>query len=363
MPKVKKKAAGIATTARSKAMLVAQVEGAFDEIVELIRAARQQAVRAVNTELIGLYWRIGDYLHRKIESDGWAKGTVVQLAAYIAQREPGLRGFSPQNLWRMRQFFVAYRDDPKLSPLVRVLPWTHNLIVLGQSERREERAFYLRMAVQERWSKRELERQFRLAAFERAVLSPPKVSAVLSQTHGEATSVFKDAYVVEFLNLTNEHSEADLHHGLLARLKAFLIELGRDFCFVGSEYPVQVGNRDFALDLLFFHRGLNCLVAIELKVDRFEPEHLGKLNFYLEALDRDARKPHENPAIGLLLCASKDTEVVEYALSRTLSPALIAEYQTQLPDKKLLAAKLHEFYALNAPEQARAKPAKKASKK
>ncbi|MGD1865263.1 MAG: PDDEXK nuclease domain-containing protein [Phormidesmis sp.] len=138
--------------------------------------------------------------------------------------------------------------------------------------------------------------------------------------------------------------------GLLQQLKSFLSELGRDFCFVGSEYPVQVGGRDFALDLLFFHRGLNCLVAVELKVGRFEPEYLGKLNFYLEALDQDERKAHENPAIGVLLCASKDDEVVEYALNRSLSPALIAEYQTQLPDKDFLQAKLHEFYALNAGE-------------
>ena len=364
---MKKKAAPKAQPVPSKAIArakgVSPVEGAFDEIVDLIRTARRQAARAVNTELIELYWQIGAYLHGKIESDGWAKGTVVQLAAYIAQREPGLRGFSPQNLWRMRQFFVAYRNDPKLSPLVRVLPWTHNLIVLGQSKRPEEREFYLRMAVQEHWSKRELERQFRLAAFERAVLHPPKLSPAVRQSHGGAASVFKDAYVVEFLNLPDEHSEADLHRGLLARLKAFLIELGRDFCYVGSEYPVQVGRRDFALDLLFFHRGLNCLVAIELKVDRFEPEYLGKLGFYLEALDRDARKPHENPAIGLLLCASKDSEVVEYALSRTVSPALIAEYQTQLPDKKLLAAKLHEFYALNASEQAQPRPASKSAKR
>ena len=131
-------------------------------------------------------------------------------------------------------------------------------------------------------------------------------------------------------------------------MKFFLIELGRDFCYIGSEYPVQVGSHDYALDLLFFHRGLNCLVAVELKVTAFQPEHLGKLNFYLEALDRDVRKPHENPAIGLLLCASKDSEVVEYALNRTLSPALVAQYQTQLPDKQFLAEKLHEFYALNA---------------
>lgn len=153
--------------------------------------------------------------------------------------------------------------------------------------------------------------------------------------------------MVEFLGLPGGHDEADVHQGLLTRLKDFLSELGRDFCFVGSKYPLQVGSRDFALDLLFFHRGLNCLVAIELKVGRFEPEYLGKLNFYLEALDRDARKPHENPAIGVLLCASKEDEVVEYALNRSLSPALIAEYQTRLPDKQLLQAKLHEFYALN----------------
>jgi len=162
--------------------------------------------------------------------------------------------------------------------------------------------------------------------------------------HPQADSVFKDAYMLEFLGLPDDHSEADLHRGLLHKLKHFLAELGRDFCFIGSEFPLQVGGRDFALDLLFFHRGLNCLVAIELKVGRFEPEYLGKLEFYLEALDRDVKKPHEQPAIGVLLCASKDDKVVEYSLSRSLSPALIAAYQTGLPDKKLLQAKLYEFY-------------------
>jgi predicted nuclease of restriction endonuclease-like (RecB) superfamily len=269
---------------------------------------------------------------------------VSQLAAHIAKSQPGLRGFTRRNLFRMRQFYEAYQGDDIVSPLVRQLPWTHNLIILGQSKRPEEREFYLRMCVQEQWGSRDLERQFKAALFERAVLQPAKVSAVLTQMHPQATSAFKDAYMVEFLGLPNAHSEADLQHGLLQKLKAFLIELGRDFCFVGAEFPVQVGGRDFALDLLFFHRGLNCLVAIELKVGRFEPEYLGKLSFYLEALDRDVKKPHENPAIGMLLCASKDDEVVEYALSRSASPALIAEYQTQLPDKTLLQAKLHEFY-------------------
>ena len=183
---MKKKAALKAMAAPSKALSVSPVEDAFGEIVNLIQTARQRSLQAVNTELIDLYWRIGEYLHQKIEADGWAKGTVVQLAAYIAQHEPGRRGFSPQNLWRMRQFFEAYRDDPKLSPLVRVLPWTHNLIILGQSKRPEEREFYLRMAIQERWGKRELERQFPLTLFQRTVLHPPKISPVVTQIHGAA---------------------------------------------------------------------------------------------------------------------------------------------------------------------------------
>ena len=329
------------------------IEASFAEVVGLIEQARQRVYQAVNTELVGLYWQIGKYIGDKLAAAEWGDSVVGRLAQHLSRTVPGLRGFSAQNLWRMRQFFETYREDQKLSALVRVLPWTHNLIILGQSKRPEEREFYLRMAIQEKWPSRELERQFRLGAFERTVLDAPKLSAALREFHGDAaTGAFKDAYAVEFLNLPAEHSEADLHRGLLGQLRAFLTELGRDFCFAGSEFPVQVGGRDFALDLLFFHRGLNCLVALELKVDRFEPEHLGKLNFYLEALDRDERKPHENPAIGVLLCASKDSEVVEYALSRTLSPALVAQYQTQLPDKRMLAAKLHEFYALNAPESA-----------
>ncbi|MHC8372566.1 PDDEXK nuclease domain-containing protein [Pseudomonas sp. MDT1-85] len=326
------------------------IGASFNEITQLIITARQRAVQAVNTELIELHRQVGAYISRKNEAAEWGDGVVAQLAAHLARTQPGLRGFTRPNLFRMRQFYEAYRHDAKVSALLRQLPWTQNLIILNQSKRPEEREFYLRMAIQEKWSKRELERQFKAALFERSVINPAKVSPLVRQMHPEAMSVFKDTYLVEFLDLAQGHVEADLHDGLLRRLRDFLIELGRDFCFVGSQYPLQVGGRDFALDLLFFHRGLNCLVAIELKVGRFEPEYLGKLDFYLEALDRNVRKPHENPAFGVLLCASKDDEVVEYALNRSLSPALIAEYQTQLPDKKLLQAKLHEFYALNVDE-------------
>lgn len=323
---------------------------AFNDVLNLIESAKQRAYRAANTELIDLYWAIGQYVSQKINTEGWGKNTVQLLANYIQLHQPSLRGFSAQNIWRMRQFFEVYQHDIKLSALLRELPWTHNLTILSRSKRPEEREFYLKMAIQERWSSRELERQFNTAFFERVVLSPVKTSPIVTQNYPEALNVFKDSYVVEFLNLPSEHNEADLHKGLLLKLRDFLLELGRDFCFIGSEYALQVGKQDFALDLLFFHRGLNCLVAIELKVTEFEPRDLGQLNFYLEALDRDHRKPHENPAIGVLLCASKDDEVVEYALNRSLSPALIAEYVTQLPDKKLLQAKLHEFYVQNMPQ-------------
>ncbi len=323
-------------------------DASFDEVLALINTARQQAVQAVNTQLIELYWQVGAYISAKLEQAEWGDAVVEQLADHLAQTQPSLRGFTRRNLFRMRQFYEAYRNDEKVSALLTQLSWTHNLTILSQSKQPEEREFYLRMAIKEKWSSRELERQFKTALFERCILNPVKVTPAVTQTHPAALEVFRDAYMVEFLDLPSGHAESDLHQGLLARLKDFLIVLGRDFCFVGSEYPLQVGGRDFALDLLFFHRELNCLVAIELKVGRFEPEYLGKLSFYLEALDRDERKPHENPAIGVLLCASKDDEVVEYALNRSLSPALIAEYKTHLPDKALLQAKLHEFYALNA---------------
>ncbi len=333
----------------AKAAPPVPVEDAFAEVLGLIQSARRRAYQAVNAELITLYWQVGEYLSRKLESAEWGDGVVDELARFLAKTQPGLRGFTRASLFRMRQFYLTYRDHEIVAPLVRQLPWSHHLLIMGRSKREEEREFYIRLAIHERWGRRELERQLNSARFERTILNPPKVSAPLTQLPAEAINVFKDAYTLEFLGLPADHSEADLHGAILRDLGRFLTELGRDFCFMGSEYPIQVGAQDFALDLLFFHRGLNCLVAIELKATRFEPEHLGKLNFYLEALDRDHRKPHENPALGLLLCATKDEEVVEYALSRSLSPAMVAHYETQLPDKWLLQAKLHELYQRLAP--------------
>lgn len=316
----------------------------FAEIFGLIQSARERAYRAVSTELVHLYWQVGEVISHRVSEDGWGKGIVESLSVFIRNAQPGIRGFSSQNLWRMRQFYEIYRGQAILSPLVRELAWSLHLVIMSGCKQEEEREFYIRMAIRENWSKRELERQLKSGLFLRAIAHPPKVSPLVTQMYPLAETVFKDAYSLEFLGLFEPYDEADLHGALIRNLGRFLTEMGRDFCYIGSEYPLQVGVRDFSLDLLLFHRGLNALVAIELKASRFEPEHLGKLNFYLEALDRDHRKSHGNPTIGMLLCATKDEAVVEYALSRSLSPTLVAEYETQLTEKELLKAKLHEFY-------------------
>jgi predicted nuclease of restriction endonuclease-like (RecB) superfamily len=330
-------------TAVKRGSTTAPSTAEFDEVLRLIDDARARALTAVNIALMELYWALGEYISLRIEAEGWGEGTVKALAEHIAKRRRNVRGFSVQNLWRMRQFYETYGGHPKLSALLRELSWTHNLLIMGKCKRSDEREFYLRLAHDQQWQSRESERQINGALFERTVLSPTKLSAPLRELHPDAASIFRDSYLVEFVDLPPTHSEADLQRALVEQLKKFLIELGRDFCFVDSQYPIQVGGRDFALDLLFFNRALNALIAFELKVVEFEPEHLGKLQFYLEALDRDVKKPHEQPSIGVLLCATKNNEVVEYAMSRAMSPALVAEYQTRLPDKKLLRAKLKSF--------------------
>lgn len=202
----------------------------------------------------------------------------------------------------------------------------------------------MKSAKEENYSFRELDRQISASLFERTMIGNSKLSTALRQNRPDITNKFKDSYVFDFLNLPNPHSESDLQRGLISQMKDFILELGRDFLFIGEEYKLQVGNSDFYIDLLFYHRGLQCLIAFELKADKFKPDHLGQLNFYLEALDRDVKRPNEKPSIGVLLCKDKDSEVVEYALSRSLSPTMVSEYKTQLPDKKLLQQKLHELF-------------------
>jgi predicted nuclease of restriction endonuclease-like (RecB) superfamily len=316
----------------------------FADIIQLIKQSRSNAIRAVNTELISLYWNIGEYISKKIEQSEWGASVVTELSNYIQIYEPEIKGFSDKNIWRMKQFYETYKAFPKLSPLVREISWTNNLLIFSRCRTMEEMEFYLRLVKQENYSKRELDRQISASFFERTMMHNSKLSPAVRESNNDFSNAFKDSYVFEFLNLPDPHSESDLQRGLVRQMRNFILELGKDFLFIGEEYKLQVGNSDFYVDLLFYHRGLQCLVAFELKTDKFKPDHLGQLNFYLEALDRDIKKANENPSIGVLLCKDKDSEVVEYALSRSLSPTMVSEYKTQLPDKKLLQQKLHELF-------------------
>ena len=246
----------------------------------------------------------------------------------------------------MKQFYEAYHTNPKLSPLVREISWTNNMIILSKSKSEEERGFYIRLSIKEKLSKRELERQMDSAIFERVILSEEKLSPVVREIHPTANQAFKDNYILDFLSLPKTFSEKNLRKSIIKNLKNFILEFGKDFAFVGEEYRIQVGKKDFYIDLVFYHRDLQCLVAIDLKITDFKPEYLGKMEFYLEALDRDIKKEHEKPSVGLILCKSKDSKIVEYALNRSISPTLISQYETKLIDKKLLESKLDEFFEL-----------------
>jgi predicted nuclease of restriction endonuclease-like (RecB) superfamily len=320
-------------------------EDTFRELLVQIQQTRQKVFAQANTSLMELYWHIGQTISEKVQREAWGKGVVSELARYIAQHAPEAKGFSDKNLWRMKQFYETYEGDEKSLALARALPWSHNLAIFSRCKSVDERSFYLAIAARENYTFRELDRQISASFFERSVATPANLSTALRELNPLIAGSLKNSYVLEFLGLPESHSESDLQRALVAQMKTFILELGGDFLFMGEEFRLQVGNQDFFIDLLFYHRGLSALVAFELKVGKFSPGHMGQLNFYLEALDRDVKKPHENPSIGILLCRDNDQEVVEYALSRNLSPTLIAHYQLQLPDKKLIQAKLHELLA------------------
>ena len=320
------------------------MENRFAEIIQLIKESRVIALRAVNAELIKLYWDIGEYITKKIEQSEWGDSVVTELAIFLQTCEPGIKGFSDKNIWRMKQFYGTYKNFPKLSPLVREISWTNNLLIFSRCNTIKEMEFYIKIVKQENYSKRELDRQISASLFERTIIGNSKLSPPVRQSNFDLSNTFKDSYVFEFLNLPDRYSESDLQRGLVRQMKNFILELGKDFLFIEEEYKLQVGNSEFYVDLLFYHRRLQCLVAFELKAEKFKPDHLGQLNFYLEALDRDVKKQNENPSIGVLLSKNQDSEVVEYAMSRSLSPTMVSKYITHLPDKKLLQQKLHELF-------------------
>lgn len=321
---------------------------AAGELIRLIEEAKQNALKKVNSELIQLYWKVGAFLSEESEKATYGDSYIESLSFEIQNAFPGIKGFNKRGLYRMKQFYEIYNNNEKMSPLVTQISWTNHLIIMSGCKSDEEREFYIKLCIRENYSKRQLERQIESGYYERYMLSTDKLLPEAVAKLGE--NPFLDSYVMEFLDLPNEFHENDLRKSLIRNMRDFILELGKDFTYIDEEYKVQVGGEDFRIDLLFYHRGLQCLVAIELKIGKFKPEYISKLDFYLEALDRQIKKKNENPSVGLLLCASKNDEIVEYSMSRTLSPMLVSEYRLQLPDKNVLQRKLQELICVSDDE-------------
>ena len=318
----------------------------FQKVVNIIESAKERAYRKINEELITMYRDIGEYISKQSKNSSYGDAFVQKLADFFSENYPELKGFNRRGLYRMKQFYELYQGEEKVSPLVTQLSWSNHLKIMSACKTMDERIFYMNMCIKERLSKRELERQIDSGYYERYMLSQNPQSLALETAKKATGNIFLDNYVLDFLDVPDPMSEHDLQKSIIRNLKDFILEIGKDFTFVGEEYRVQVGNHDFFIDLLFYHRGLSCLVAFELKIGEFKPEYVGQINLYLEALDREVKKENENPSVGIILCASKDDEVVEFALSRSLSPTMVAEYNLKLIDKKLLQKKLKEYIEL-----------------
>lgn len=318
-------------------------------MISLIEQRKNNAYRKVNEELILLYLDVGKYLYELIEKSNYGDKIIIKATKFMKDNYPTIKGFNKRNLHRMVQFYKTYKEDEKVSALLTQLSWTNNLLIMSATKTKEEREFYLKLAIKENYSSRELERQLQSAYYERYMLSGnntvPRQTKLVGENNYPNTKIL-DTYSLEFLDLPKEFSENDLKKAIIKNMKDFILEVGKDFTFISDEYRIQVGNHDFYIDLLFYNRDLSCLVAFELKLGEFKAEYVGKMNLYLEALDNDIKKSQENPSVGVILCSSKNEDVVEYSLSKNMSKTLISEYKLKLPDKKLLELKLKEMKEL-----------------
>jgi len=324
------------------------LEVSFNKIIELIEKRKNNAFIKINEELILLYLDVGKFLYNLQQNSKYGDKITTKAAEFMNNNYPNIKGFTKRNIERMIQFYRIYKDDEIATPLVTQLSWTNNLLILSASKSKEERHFYLQLTIKNRYSKRELDRQISSSYYERYVLSKnqlPSMVKTIDEDDYPNTKIL-DTYSLEFLDLPKNFSEKDLKNSIIKNLKNFILEIGRDFTFIGDEYKIQVGNHDFFIDLLFYNRELSCLVAFELKLGEYKAEYLGKMNLYLEALDREMKKESENPSVGIILCSSKDKDVVEYSMSKNMSQTLISEYKLKLIDKKWLEEKMKEIKKL-----------------
>lgn len=364
------------------------IQKSFEEIRSIIVTHRSAASRGVNTESILMNWEIGSYISARLKSNEWGSKVVTELSEYLRAQDPSLKGYSRRNLYNMVAFYEAYSTsdfieiEQKLvgkkieklqaSSIVQMktaqlsalsteivqtssaqLEYPPNILflttfsnhveIINRCRTNEERLFYILYSFKENLKYKELQRCIQTDTYSSLLSDKKNISKGLKEIYPNSEIMFKDTAFVDFLNLPQKHTESKLHKGLLENMKKFILELGKDFIFMDSEYVLNVGGSTFKVDLLFFHRGLQCLVAVELKTKNFKPEHLGQLEFYLEALDRDAKRSNENPSIGILLCPSADHSVVEYAMSRSLSPTMVTEYKRLLIPKDVVAKNLNEY--------------------
>ncbi len=321
----------------------------FNKIIELIEQRKNNAFVKINEELILMYLDVGKFLYDLQQNSKYGDKITTRAAEFMKNNHPNIKGFTKRNIERMVQFYKTYKDDEIATPLVTQLSWTNNLLILSGSKEMKERHFYLQLAVKNKYSKRQLDRQISSSYYQRYLLSEGKQLPTVTKTIDEndyPNTRILDTYSLEFLDLPEEFSENDFKNSIINNIKDFILEIGKEFTFMGKEYRVQVGNHDFFIDLLFYNRELSCLVAFELKLGEYKAEYLGKMNLYLEALDRDVKRENENPSVGIILCSSKDKEVVEYSISKNTSQTLISEYKLKLIDKRLLEKKLKEVKTL-----------------
>lgn len=298
------------------------------EVKQRIRSAQYEALKAVNKELIALNWDIGKMIVTRQQGASWGKSVVEQLAKDLQAEFPGISGFSARNIWNMRSFYVAYSQNEKLQPMVAEIGWTHNLVILEKCKDDLEREFYIRMTRKFGWTKNVLLHQIENQTYEKTLLNQTNFDSVVpEEIRHQAKLAVKDEYTFDFLELGSEHSERQLEQAILTKVEPFLQEMGGIFAFIGSQYRLEIGDEEYFIDLMLYHRRLRCLVAIELKIGKFLPEYVGKMQFYLAVLDDKVKLPDENPAIGIILCKSKDKTIVEYALKESNKPIGVATYQ------------------------------------
>lgn len=324
----------------------------LNEIKSRIVTARIQAVRSVNKELIKLYWDIGRTIVERQKKYKWGDAVVERLAIDLAAEFNCTAGFSAQNLWRMRLLYLEYKGSLKLAQLVREIPWGQNIVIMQMVKDVKEREYYIRATAERGWSRNVLLNQIKAGAYHYQKSMPKQHNfskALPVHLMEQADESIKSVYNLDFLDITKSVVERELERRLVEKIKRFMLELGKGFSFLGSQYRLTLGNNEYFVDLLFFNRLLKCLVAIELKTGKFEPEYAGKTDFYLHLLDEQVKLKDENPSIGIILCAAKDNIVVEYALRSTKKPVGVAEYYLTNKLPKHLAGKLPDANALRVP--------------